>query len=47
MNITLLISILYTILKDKNISQNTVFIFEPFTYHYECTPEFSNYFIDL
>ena len=22
-------------------------IFEPFTYHYECTPGFSKYFIDL
>lgn len=41
------INTLYGILTDKNISQYTVLIFEPFTYHYECTPGFSKYFIDL
>lgn len=38
---------IYDILIDKNISLNNVLIFEPFTYHYECTPGFSKYFIDL
>ena len=32
---------------DSNISYNTVLIFEPFEYHYECSPGFSKYFIDL
>ena len=30
-----------------NISYNTVLIFEAFEYHYECTPGFAKYFIDL
>jgi len=29
------------------ICQNSILIFEPFQYHYECTPGFSKYFIDL
>ena len=29
------------------IESNTVLIFEPFKYHYECTPGYSKYFIDL
>ena len=29
------------------IDSNTILIFEPFKYHYECTPGFSKYFIDL
>ena len=32
---------------NHNISQKTVLIFEPFEYHYECSPGFSKYFIDL
>lgn len=31
----------------SNIDSNTVLIFEPFKYHYECTPGYSKYFIDL
>ena len=30
-----------------NISYNTVLILETFPYHYECTPGFAKYFIDL
>ena len=30
-----------------NIINNTILIFEPFQYHYECTPGFAKYFIDL
>lgn len=30
-----------------NISPKTILIFEPFLYHYECTPGFAKYFIDL
>lgn len=41
------VNTLYDILSNKNISKNTVLIFEPFTYHYECTPGFTKYFIDL
>ena len=37
----------YRFLNDKNSTKNKVLIFEPFTYHYECTPGFSKYFIDL
>ena len=45
-NITNIYSI-YGSLNDKNISKKKVLIFEPFLYHYECTPGFSKYFIDL
>ena len=40
---------LYSIysLLNHNMSQKTVLIFEPFEYHYECSPGFSKYFIDL
>ena len=32
---------------DSKISYNTVLIFETFQYHYECSPGFSKYFIEL
>ena len=41
------INSIHEILNDKNISENKILIFEPFRYHYECTPGFSKYFIDL
>ena len=41
------INSIYALLNDKEINHNKVLIFETFTYHYECTPGFSKYFIDL
>ena len=32
---------------NSNFKNNTVLIFEPNNYHYECTPGFAKYFVDL
>jgi len=41
------ISSIYELLNDNNITKNKVLLFESFPYHYECTPGFAKYFIDL
>ena len=37
----------YEIFKKDYIKNNTILIFEPNTYHHECIPGYSKYFIDL